>query len=132
MVQAIKPISLRDIPKFQIMGQAKHYPDQPRFTSVEHFFNAFENVVKASGNDVNLVWKRYVPLSMAFEYKNWTDNHLLVQKDWESAKDLFRKHFGQRRGIHGKSVWHAYEGVRYSARVHKHLHKACARLRVPF
>ncbi|CEP08876.1 hypothetical protein, partial, partial [Parasitella parasitica] len=94
LLQSVKPINLKDIPKFQLVGQAKHCPDQPRFTSVEHFFSAFENVVKASGNEVNLIWKRYVPLSMAFEYKTWTDNDLLVQKDWEAAKNLFRKHFG--------------------------------------
>ncbi|CEP16343.1 hypothetical protein, partial, partial [Parasitella parasitica] len=49
LLQSIKPINLKDIPKFQVIGQAKHYPDQPKFTSVEHFFSAFENVVKASG-----------------------------------------------------------------------------------
>ncbi|KAL7326399.1 hypothetical protein PS15p_208750 [Mucor circinelloides] len=90
----VRPINMRDIPKFQIIGQAKHFSDHPRFTSVEHFFSAFENVVKASGNQVNSVWRQYIPLSMAFEYNNWTNNDLLNQKDWEAAKELYRKHFG--------------------------------------
>ncbi|KAK4517692.1 uncharacterized protein ATC70_001033 [Mucor velutinosus] len=89
-----RPVNLNEIPRFQVVGQAKHWPDHPRFTTVDHFFSAFENVIRASGNEVNLVWKRYVPVSLPFDFESWTKNDLLACNDWDQAKALFRKHFG--------------------------------------
>ncbi|KAK4521737.1 uncharacterized protein ATC70_004272 [Mucor velutinosus] len=89
-----RPVNLNEIPRFQVVGQAKHWPDHPRFTTVDHFFSAFENVIRASGNEVNLVWKRHVPVSLPFDFESWTKNDLLACNDWDQAKALFRKHFG--------------------------------------
>jgi len=89
-----RPVNLNEIPRFQVLGQAKHWPDHPRFSTVDHFFSSFENVIRASGNEVNLVWKRYIPVSLPFDFDSWTKNDLLVCNDWEQAKALFRKHFG--------------------------------------
>lgn len=89
-----RPVNLNEIPRFQVVGQAKHWPDHPRFSTVDHFFSSFENVIRASGNEVNLVWKRYIPVSLPFDFDSWTKNDLLVCNDWEQAKALFRKHFG--------------------------------------
>jgi hypothetical protein len=89
-----RPVNLNEIPRFQVVGQAKHWPDHPRFSTVDHFFSAFENVIRASGNEVNLVWKRYIPVSLPFDFDSWTKNDLLPCNDWEQAKALFRKHFG--------------------------------------
>ncbi|KAG2189691.1 hypothetical protein INT46_011658 [Mucor plumbeus] len=89
-----RAVNLNEVPRFQIMGQAKHWPDHPRFNTVDHFFSAFENVIHAYGNEIDIVWKQYIPVSMPFEYETWTRNNLLKCNDWQQAKALFRKHYG--------------------------------------
>ncbi|KAG1084259.1 hypothetical protein G6F42_021866 [Rhizopus arrhizus] len=90
----LRPVNLRDIPRFQITGQSKHYDDHPSYSSLEHFFDTFETVLHASGNDVEQVWKQYIPVSMHFTYKTWVHNDLLKCPNWESAKALYVKHYG--------------------------------------
>ncbi|KAK4514202.1 SNARE-binding exocyst subunit S6 [Mucor velutinosus] len=90
----LRPVNLRDIPRFQIVGQTKHYEGYPSYSSLEHFFSSFETVMHASSNDVEQVWKQYIPVSMHFTYKTWVNNDLLKCSNWESAKALFVKHYG--------------------------------------
>ncbi|KAL9536704.1 hypothetical protein PS6_011829, partial [Mucor atramentarius] len=90
----LRPVNLRDIPRFQITGQSKHYDDHPSYSSLEHFFDTFETVLHASGNDVEQVWKQYIPVSMHSTYKTWVHNDLLKCPNWESAKALYVKHYG--------------------------------------
>lgn len=93
-VKQLRPVNLRDIPRFQITGQNKHFQDHPSYSSLEYFFSSFETVMHASGNDVELEWKQYIPLSMHYSYQTWTDNDLLQCTTWASAKALFVKHYG--------------------------------------
>lgn len=90
----IKPVNLRDIPRFQLDGQAKHFEEHPSFKSLEHFFSTFETVLSASGNNIEAVWKRYIQVSMHFTYKTWVHNNLLRCSSWLEAKALFVKHYG--------------------------------------
>ncbi|GAN11632.1 hypothetical protein MAM1_0762c11208, partial [Mucor ambiguus] len=90
----LRPVNLRDIPRFQIVGQNKHYEGYPSYSSLEHFFSSFETVMHASGNDVERVWKQYIPVAMHFTYKTWVNNDLLKCPNWEAAKALFIKHYG--------------------------------------
>ncbi|KAL9559696.1 hypothetical protein MBANPS3_000266 [Mucor bainieri] len=91
-----KSVNVNEIPRFQLVGQATRYwPDRQRFPSVDHFFSEFENIICASGNDIELVWKRYIPIALPFfDFESWTKNDLLKCADWNQAKALFRKHFG--------------------------------------
>ena len=58
----LRAINLDEVPRFQIMGQAKYWPDHPRFNTVDHFFSAFENVIHAYSNEeINIVWNTFPP-----------------------------------------------------------------------
>ncbi|KAG2211554.1 hypothetical protein INT46_006570 [Mucor plumbeus] len=89
-----RTIDLNEIPKFQLKGQSVHFPNDVKYSSIEHYFSAFENVVHASGNLIEEVWSRYIPVSVPFEYEAWVRNDLIKCESWDQAKDLFRKHYG--------------------------------------
>lgn len=91
-----RPVILNGIiPRYQVVEQSKYWPDLSRFSTVDHFFSAFENIIRASGHDVNLVWKQYIPISLPFDLESWKNYDLLPYcNDWDQAKALFRKHFG--------------------------------------
>ncbi|OAD00386.1 hypothetical protein MUCCIDRAFT_85793 [Mucor lusitanicus CBS 277.49] len=91
-VLSSRPVNLRDIPRFQITGQCKHYDDYPSYSSLEHFLSSFETVeLHASGNDVEQVWKQYIPVAMYFMYKTWVQNDLLMCSSWNDAKAVVCK-----------------------------------------
>ncbi|CEP08938.1 hypothetical protein [Parasitella parasitica] len=50
---------------------AKYFPGEESYYSVFHFLRIFEKVVSSSGNDVETVWKCYLPLTIPCEYDLW-------------------------------------------------------------
>ncbi|KAL9537734.1 hypothetical protein MBANPS3_011514 [Mucor bainieri] len=92
--ETVKALPLLEILKFQLHNQTTFFADQRRFSTIEHCFSAFENVVHSSGNNIEAVWKRYIPVSIPFEYEAWLKNDLLPCSNWTAAKQPFRKHYG--------------------------------------
>ena len=89
-----RAINTNELPRFQLTGQPIHFPSHPRFSSTDHFFSSFENIINASGNNIEDVWRQYIPISMPFEYETWTKNDLIKCVNWSDAKALCRKHYG--------------------------------------
>lgn len=90
----MRPVNFRDIPRFQIEGQFQNFKDYPSFSSLEHYFSSYESVMYASGNDIEKVWKQYMPVSVHFSHHTWMENSLMQCTSWASAKALFVKHYG--------------------------------------
>ncbi|KAF1805540.1 hypothetical protein FB192DRAFT_1299094, partial [Mucor lusitanicus] len=77
-------------------GQTKLYSNHENFSSLEHFLSEFEGVITLSNNDIELVWKRCIPMDIHFTYHTWMNNELLKCAKWTAAKASFFKHFGTR------------------------------------
>ncbi|CEP12410.1 hypothetical protein [Parasitella parasitica] len=87
-------LSKRDLPKFQLKSAAtKYFPGEESYDSVFHFLRIFEKVVSSSGNDVETVWKRYLPLTIPYEYDLWLKQELLACVSWKEAQESFVKKF---------------------------------------
>ncbi|EPB80984.1 hypothetical protein HMPREF1544_12324 [Mucor circinelloides 1006PhL] len=72
-------LSKRDLPKFQLKSDSvKYFHGEESFDSIFHFLAVFEKVVSLSGQDVELVWKRYLPLTIPYEYDMWLKQELLL------------------------------------------------------
>ncbi|KAI8645615.1 hypothetical protein BD408DRAFT_429597, partial [Parasitella parasitica] len=87
-------LSKRDLPKFQLKSDStKYFQGEESFDSIFHFLAVFEKVVSSSGQDVEAVWKRYLPLTIPYEYDMWLKQELLLVNNWKEAKDAFVKKF---------------------------------------
>ncbi|OBZ66522.1 hypothetical protein A0J61_11916, partial [Choanephora cucurbitarum] len=95
VARASTPVSKKDVPKFQLKAHGVvSFPGEEVFASVEQFLRAFENVMEATDNDVNLVWKKYVPLAVALDFDAWLQTEVMVYVSWSDAKAVFVKTFG--------------------------------------
>ncbi|KAL9537679.1 hypothetical protein PS6_011709, partial [Mucor atramentarius] len=87
-------LSKRDLPKFQLKSDSvKYFHGEESFDSIFHFLAVFEKVVSSSGQDVESAWKRYLPLTIPYEYDMWLKQKLLLVNTWKEAKDAFVKKF---------------------------------------
>ncbi|KAI8637736.1 hypothetical protein BD408DRAFT_406235 [Parasitella parasitica] len=88
-------LNRNDLPKFQLKTSAnKYFPKEENFDSVNHFLRSFEKVVSSSGEEIELVWKRYIPLTLHYDLDAWLNNELLACSSWTEAGTLFNKKFG--------------------------------------
>ena len=97
--QEVKTTGLRltkkDVPKFQLKAQGTSpFPGEETFGTVEQFLRAFEKVMDSTDNDVELVWRKYIPLSLSLDFDAWLRTELLVCNSWVDAKAIFVKTFG--------------------------------------
>lgn len=88
-------LNRHDLPKFQLKpSNQKYFPKEESFESVNHFLRSFEKVVSSSGEDINVVWKRYIPLTLHYDLDAWLRDELLVCPSWSAASSMFVKKFG--------------------------------------
>ncbi|KAI8995050.1 hypothetical protein BDB01DRAFT_872760 [Pilobolus umbonatus] len=97
-------INPKDIPKFQLEGVTETYfKGEPQFVSVEHFLRTFEKVIESSGNYLDAVWRRHIPLALIYlalpyDYDAWLKSKLMHCNTWKKAKALFISKFGKNHG----------------------------------
>lgn len=88
-------ISKRDLPKFQLEdSKVKPFPHEDAYKSVDHFFSEFEKTVFSSGQEIQDVWRKYIPLSLSFDLDDWLQNVVLKATCWADVKSAFHKKFG--------------------------------------
>ncbi|KAL9536419.1 hypothetical protein MBANPS3_012661, partial [Mucor bainieri] len=76
-------LSKQDLPKFQLKSSStKYFPKDEAYESVNHFLRSFEKVISSSGENIELIWKRYVPLTLPYELDNWLNNDVLTCRTW--------------------------------------------------
>ncbi|KAG2191531.1 hypothetical protein INT47_003618 [Mucor saturninus] len=91
-------IKKADLPKFQLASTATHFVGFPKYENVKIYLSEFEKVIKAETDQIDLVWTRYIPLTLSYEYDGWVENELLKRQSWADARALFEKKFGNVRG----------------------------------
>ena len=90
-------LSRRDLPKYQLLSTShRPFPNEEAFESDEHFLRTFENVIISSSQNIELVWKKYIPLCLPFGNDAWTQTTLLNCVSWFEARKVFKKHFGSK------------------------------------
>ncbi|CAO0796337.1 unnamed protein product [Mucor circinelloides] len=88
-------ISKRDLPKFQFEdSKMKPFPNEDAYKSVDHFLSEFEKIVHSSGQEIQDVWKKYIPLTLPFDLDDWLQNIVLKAATWADVKSTFHKKFG--------------------------------------
>lgn len=88
-------LSKQDLPKFQLKSSStKYFPKDESFESVNHFLRSFEKVISSSGENIELIWKRYVPLTLPYELDNWLNNEVMTCDAWSEVGAAFNKKFG--------------------------------------
>ncbi|KAI8635744.1 hypothetical protein BD408DRAFT_438667 [Parasitella parasitica] len=88
-------ISKRDLPKFQLEdNKTKPFPVEDAYKSVDHFLSEFEKIVFSSGQDIETVWRKYIPLTLSYELDDWMKTVVLKAENWEGVKSVFSKKFG--------------------------------------
>ncbi|KAI8329033.1 hypothetical protein BD560DRAFT_441716 [Blakeslea trispora] len=86
-------LSRRDLPKYQLLSNShKPFPNEEAFESDEHFLRTFENVIDSSSQEIELVWKRYIPLCLPFGNDAWTQTTLINCTTWSEARNVFKRH----------------------------------------
>lgn len=94
-------LSRRDLPKYQLLSNNhKPFPNEEAFESDEHFLRTFENVIFSSSQDIEKVWKRYIPLCLPFGDDVWTQSSLKNCDSWADARKMFKKHYGSKFKAH--------------------------------
>lgn len=94
-------LSRRDLPKYQLLSNPhKPFPNEEAFESEEHFLRTFENVIFSSSQEIEKVWKRYIPLCLPFGDDAWTQSSLKNCNTWSEARKLFKKHYGSKFKAH--------------------------------
>lgn len=88
-------ISKRDLPKFQLEdNKAKPFPHEEAYRSVDHFLSEFEKIVYSSGQDIETVWRKYIPLTLSYELDDWMKTVVMKCNVWHDVKLVFSKKFG--------------------------------------
>ena len=88
-------LNRQDLPKFQLKSSNnKYFPKEDAYESVNHFLRSFEKVISSSGEEIENIWKRYIPLTLHFDLDTWLNNELLLCETWSQAGVLFNKKFG--------------------------------------
>jgi len=88
-------ISKRDLPKFQLEdNKAKPFPTEEAYRSVDHFLSEFEKIVYSSGQDIENVWRKYIPLTLSYELDDWMKTVVMKCHVWHEVKLVFSKKFG--------------------------------------
>ncbi|KAG0923930.1 hypothetical protein G6F63_013929 [Rhizopus arrhizus] len=93
-----KEIGLRltqnDIPKFQLSSWPDiPFPGEKCYESVEHFLRSFEKVIYSAALDIQEVWRRYLPVSLAFDHDDWIEKELKRCDTWNTARIVFTNKF---------------------------------------
>ncbi|CEP08911.1 hypothetical protein, partial, partial [Parasitella parasitica] len=87
-------LSKRDLPKFQLKSAAvKYFPGEEAFDSVFHFLRNFEKVVGSAGQDVEVMWRNYLPLTIPYEYDEWLKQELVKCRTWKEVGVEFVRKF---------------------------------------
>ncbi|KAG1080396.1 hypothetical protein G6F42_023368 [Rhizopus arrhizus] len=85
----------RDLPKFQLEdNKAKPFPNEEAYRSVDHFLSEFEKIVYSSGQDIENVWRKYIPLTLSYELDDWMKTAVMKCNVWRDVKLVFSKKFG--------------------------------------
>jgi hypothetical protein len=64
-------LSKQDLPKFQLKSSTtKYFPKDESYESVNHFLRSFEKVISSTGEDIESIWRRYVPLTLPYKLDN--------------------------------------------------------------
>ncbi|CAO3608464.1 unnamed protein product [Mucor fragilis] len=85
----------RDLPKFQFEdSKVKPFPSEDAYKSVDHFLSEFEKIVHSSGQEIQDVWRKYIPLTLPFDLDDWLQNIVLKATNWIDVKSVFHKKFG--------------------------------------
>ncbi|GAN11418.1 conserved hypothetical protein [Mucor ambiguus] len=88
-------LSKQDLPKFQLKSSStKYFPKDESYESVNHFLRSFEKVISSSGENVEAIWKRYIPLTLPYELDNWLNNDVMACRCWAEVGAAFNKKFG--------------------------------------
>ncbi|GAN06107.1 hypothetical protein MAM1_0112d05584 [Mucor ambiguus] len=88
-------ISKRDLPKFQLEdNKAKPFPAEEAYRSVDYFLSEFEKIVYSSGQDIESVWRKYIPLTLSYELDDWMKTIVMKCSGWRDVKLVFSKKFG--------------------------------------
>lgn len=88
-------LSKQDLPKFQLKSSStKYFPKDEAYESVNHFLRSFEKVISSSGESIESIWKRYIPLTLPYELDNWLNNDVLTCGSWSDVGVAFNKKFG--------------------------------------
>jgi hypothetical protein len=88
-------ISKRDLPKFQLEdSKNKPFPQEEVYKSVDHFLSEFEKIVYSSGQEINDVWRKYIPLTLPYDLDDWMKTVVLKATSWLDVKSVFAKKFG--------------------------------------
>ena len=70
-------LSKRDLPMFQLRTSAtKYFPKDQAYDSIHHFLRSFEKVILSSGQSVDDVWRRYIPLTIPYDLDLWLNQEL--------------------------------------------------------
>lgn len=86
-------LSKRDLPKFQLKSGMKYFAGEESYESVFHFLRIFEKVISSSGQGIEQVWKRYLPLTIPYEFDLWLNEELLKAESWKEAGDIMSRKF---------------------------------------
>ncbi|GAN11760.1 hypothetical protein MAM1_0899d11346, partial [Mucor ambiguus] len=94
-------LSKQDLPKFQLKSSStKYFPKDEAYESVNHFLllRSFQKVISSSGENVEAICKRYIPLTLPCELDNWLNNDVMACRCWtESRREVFnaKMHAGE-------------------------------------
>ncbi|OAD65442.1 hypothetical protein PHYBLDRAFT_184143, partial [Phycomyces blakesleeanus NRRL 1555(-)] len=90
-------LNRRDLPKFQLADDViRSFPNEEVFHSVDHFLRTFQKVIESSLQDIELVWKRFLPLCLPHSDDGWVEMDLKKCVDWNAAKICFTARHGSR------------------------------------
>ncbi|CEP13436.1 hypothetical protein [Parasitella parasitica] len=82
------------LPKFQLKSAVvKYCPGGEAFGSVFYFSRSFEKVDGSAGQDVEVMWRNYLPLSIPFDYDEWLKQELVKCCTWKEVGVEFVKKF---------------------------------------
>jgi hypothetical protein len=88
-------LSKNDLPKFQLKSQQEiPFENQERYDNVEHFLRTFEKVIYSAAESIDVVWRRYIGLTLSYDHDAWLETDLNECQSWVQAKKLFVKKFG--------------------------------------
>lgn len=91
-------LNREDLPRLQLTGKTyAQFENKRVFKNIDDFIKTFEEVIVSANHKVNLVWKKYIPISLADDLKAWMRKELLVCESWDAAKIVLEKKFGNRQ-----------------------------------
>ncbi|KAI7870287.1 uncharacterized protein EV154DRAFT_581248 [Mucor mucedo] len=91
-------ISRLDLPKCNIEGKVnEEFKNEPVFKNIDELLIIFEDIVSSADQDVEVIWKKYLSLTMNSKDKLWVRKEVMSCNNCTKAKEVIAAHFSNRK-----------------------------------